>query len=51
MTKSMRKILALALIAAPLTVACNTVEGAGKDIEKAGDHIEKRAEEAKPENH
>lgn len=39
-------VSALALIAA----ACNTVEGAGEDLEQAGDHIEKRAEQANPGN-
>ncbi len=49
--KTIRKTIALALLALPLATACNTVEGVGKDLKKAGDHIEKRAEEAKPENH
>lgn len=29
--------------------ACNTVEGVGEDLEKAGDHIEERAEDANPD--
>ncbi len=37
-------VSALALIAA----ACNTVAGAGEDLEQAGDHIERRAEQANP---
>jgi predicted small secreted protein len=43
----MRKLIAVLFLIAPLTAACNTVQGAGKDIEKVGDHIEDRAEQAK----
>ena len=44
----MRKLIFAALImAAPLVVACNTVEGAGKDVAKVGDHVQKRAEQVK----
>jgi predicted small secreted protein len=47
----MRKmILAALLLAAPLVVACNTVEGAGKDVAKVGDHVEKRADQVKNGN-
>jgi predicted small secreted protein len=47
----MRKLIFAALImAAPLVVACNTVEGAGKDVAKVGDHVQKRAEQVKNGN-
>lgn len=41
----MRRILSLALIATlmPLT-ACNTIEGAGRDIKSVGDTIEDAAD-------
>jgi entericidin A len=40
------RILSLALLSAVLAgslTACNTVEGAGKDIEKAGEEIQEEA--------
>ena len=44
----MNKMLTLvALLLAIGTAACNTVEGAGEDIEAAGDAIEDAAEDAK----
>ena len=44
----MRKLIFAALIlAAPLAVACNTVEGAGKDIEQGGKAIKNEANENK----
>ncbi len=46
----MKRLIALMLLAmfsiGTLT-ACNTVAGAGKDIEKAGDKIEDKAEDCK----
>lgn len=40
----MRKIFTLALVAGALLVsACNTVEGAGKDMKSAGDAVEDAA--------
>ena len=40
----MRKILSLVLLTTLLPLAaCNTVEGAGKDIKSAGDTIEDAA--------
>ena len=40
-----RKIIAMALVAGGLMVsACNTVEGAGKDISSAGNAVEKAAD-------
>jgi predicted small secreted protein len=45
---SMRKFIILAAIAASLTVAaCNTVEGAGKDISSAGKATSDTAKDAK----
>ncbi|GGE79278.1 entericidin A/B family lipoprotein [Sphingomonas prati] len=39
-----RKIVAIALVTGSLMVsACNTVEGAGKDVKSAGQAIEKTA--------
>lgn len=42
----MRKLLIALALALPL-VACNTVEGFGKDVGKVGDSIEKTADKAK----
>jgi predicted small secreted protein len=36
----------LIFLGAPLVAACNTVEGAGEDVESVGDAIEDTAEEA-----
>ena len=44
----MRKLIILAAIAASLTVAaCNTVEGAGKDVSSAGQAVSNTADDAK----
>ena len=44
----MRKIFVLAAIVASMAVAaCNTVSGAGKDVESAGDAVSDAAEDAK----
>ena len=40
-------IIALAMFGASLT-ACNTVEGAGRDVKATGAAVEKAADEAKP---
>ncbi len=46
MSKSMSPLIALAAIAGVLSLgACNTVRGAGEDLQQAGEHIEERAEE------
>ncbi|HEX6866625.1 MAG TPA: entericidin A/B family lipoprotein [Caulobacteraceae bacterium] len=43
----MRKIILLTLMAAGLTVAaCNTIEGAGQDIQAAGTAVEDTAQDA-----
>ncbi|MBO9710920.1 MAG: entericidin A/B family lipoprotein [Caulobacter sp.] len=44
----MRKFVILAALAASLTVAaCNTVEGAGKDVSSAGRAVTDTAKDAK----
>ncbi|HWU14010.1 MAG TPA: entericidin A/B family lipoprotein [Caulobacter sp.] len=44
----MRKLIILAALAASLTVAaCNTVEGAGKDVSSAGQAVSDTAKDAK----
>ncbi|TCS05439.1 entericidin A/B family lipoprotein [Caulobacter sp. BK020] len=44
----MRKLIILAAMAASLTVAaCNTVEGAGKDVSSAGQAVSDTAKDAK----
>jgi predicted small secreted protein len=44
----MRKLIILAALAASLTVAaCNTVEGAGKDVSSAGHAVSDTAKDAK----
>ena len=49
MDNILRKTPALALLALMLAsaTACHTVEGAGKDVQKAGEEIEEAADEAK----
>ncbi|MDG2528754.1 entericidin A/B family lipoprotein [Caulobacter endophyticus] len=44
----MRKFVILAALAASLSVAaCNTVEGAGKDVSSAGEAVSDTARDAK----
>jgi len=44
----MRKIFAVAMIASGLLVsACNTVEGAGKDVSSAGNAVADAAKDSK----
>ncbi|MCR6645189.1 MAG: entericidin A/B family lipoprotein [Terricaulis sp.] len=46
MSKSLSPLIALAALAGALTLsACNTVRGAGEDMQQAGEHIEERAED------
>ena len=47
MLKRIAALLALAGIALGLA-ACNTIEGAGKDVKATGSAIEKAAEKSKP---
>lgn len=46
MNKSMLAVLAAAL--AVSLSACNTIEGAGKDVKATGSAVEQAAKEAKP---
>jgi predicted small secreted protein len=53
MTKNRREFLAAAVLlcgGAALLGGCNTVEGVGKDIERAGDAIEDEAREQRRNN-
>jgi entericidin B len=44
----MRRLMALVLAATYVLIAgCNTVQGAGKDIERGGEKIQKEAQENK----
>ncbi|MFN7183581.1 entericidin A/B family lipoprotein [Thermomonas haemolytica] len=46
----MKRLLALALLAAfasTTLTACNTVAGAGKDVQKVGEKVEQKAEDCK----
>lgn len=44
----MRKLVSLLLVAGAMTVsACNTVEGAGRDVSSAGRAVSKTADKAK----
>lgn len=44
----MKKLIALlTLLSMGVLVACNTVEGAGKDIERGGEKIQDKANDAK----
>ena len=44
----MRKLVGVALVAGALLVsACNTIEGAGKDVSSAGDTVAKTADKSK----
>lgn len=45
-TASFKWVAAAALISFSLS-ACNTIQGAGKDIETAGEEIQETAEDAK----
>lgn len=37
-------VLAMAVVLSGLTIGCETMEGAGRDLEKAGDKIEDAAD-------
>ncbi len=45
--KRLITVMLLAMFSMGTLTACNTVAGAGKDIEKAGDKIEDKAEDCK----
>ncbi|AHG73777.1 entericidin A/B family lipoprotein [Mannheimia bovis] len=40
----MKKLVLAILASATFLTACNTVDGVGKDVEKAGDQIQKAAQ-------
>lgn len=45
--KRLFALLILAMFASTALTACNTVAGAGKDVQKAGEKVEKKAEDCK----
>jgi len=45
--KRLITVMLLAMFSIGTLTACNTIAGAGKDIEKAGDKIEDKAQDCK----
>lgn len=45
--KRLTALLLLALFSMGILTACNTVAGAGKDVQKAGEKVEEKAEEVR----
>ena len=45
--KRLAALMMLALFSSGFLTACNTMAGVGKDVEKAGDKIEHKAEDCK----
>lgn len=45
--KRLTALLLLALFSMGTLTACNTVAGAGKDVQKAGEKVEQKAEEVR----
>ncbi len=45
--KRLTALMLLAVFAAGMLTACNTVEGAGQDIQKAGEKVSDKAEDCK----
>ena len=43
-------LMMLAMFAAAWLTACNTMAGAGKDVQKAGEKVEEKAEDCKDAN-
>ena len=43
-------LLVLAMFSMNMLAACNTVAGAGKDVQKAGEKVEEKAEDCKDSN-
>jgi predicted small secreted protein len=41
--RTMKPMIAVLIVAALMLVGCNTVQGIGQDLEKAGESIEKAA--------
>jgi len=48
--KRLTALLLLALFSMGTLTACNTVAGAGKDVKKAGEKVEQKAEEVRDGN-
>jgi entericidin A len=48
--KRLTALLLLALFSMGTLTACNTVAGAGKDVQKAGEKVEQKAEEVRDGN-
>jgi predicted small secreted protein len=48
--KRLTALLLLALFSMGTLTACNTVAGAGKDVQKAGEKVEEKAEEVRDGN-
>lgn len=46
--KRLFSLLALLVVLQPTLIACNTIEGAGEDIEEAGEAIDEETEENTP---
>jgi predicted small secreted protein len=47
----LKKMLNLLLLASVFgLVACNTMEGAGRDVEAAGETVQEKADENRPSN-
>lgn len=45
--KRLFALLMLVMFASATLTACNTVAGAGKDVQKAGEKVEQKAEDCK----
>lgn len=45
--KRIAALILLSLFSVSMLSACNTMAGAGKDIQKAGEKVEKKAEDCK----
>ncbi|HEY1069660.1 entericidin A/B family lipoprotein [Thermomonas sp.] len=45
--KRLIALMVLAMFAGSFLTACNTVAGAGKDVQKAGEKVEQKAEDCK----
>ena len=45
--KRLFALLLLAMFSTSALTACNTMAGAGKDVQKAGEKVEEKAEECK----
>lgn len=45
--KRLIALLMLVMFSSMTLTACNTVAGAGKDVQKAGEKVEKKAEDCK----